>query len=190
MANALIPDDFNDAHFAEIEIHLKNFLRDLQAAGTNARRVTSRLNYSNIEEIVPCWAGSTEDAAVLTLQRFDAGRVRFGRSNRSAVYTEAVKAPQGRIIERDWGRDLPEKSKVGFGPGDAVGPKSGCRHQLFKVIRIKHDGRLRCIGTVTSGYDSPPDRKLTDPVMERWATEGHPYVDWIKRTFQPGGPIT
>ena len=185
----LIPGDLKDTHFTQIEGFLKDFLRDLQTAGTDARRVTSRLNYSNTEQIVPCWVATTEVAAVLTLQRFDAGKVRFGQSNRSAVYEEAVADPQGRIIDRDWGQKLPEKSKGGYGPGDALGPKAGCMHQLFIAIRIKHDGKFRHIGTVTSGYEKQPDRKLTDPVMERWARDGSPYVEYLKKTFNLGGPI-
>src|SRR5215470_15167051 len=90
-----------------IEGFLKLALADLQKADKNVKRVTSRLNYSNTKEPIPVWAGTWEDKSIQDLRRYDAGKVRFGRSNRSKVYEQAVMNDKGEIIVRDWCQHLP-----------------------------------------------------------------------------------
>src|SRR5262245_34853794 len=113
-----IPDGLKDSQtvgssgnavFTEIQKHLANLLGELQKEG--AQRVTSRLNYSNTEKAVPAWGGTVEHKDVKSLRRdFDPGKERFGRSNRSMVYEQALMDSKGDIKERDWCRDLHEKS--------------------------------------------------------------------------------
>jgi hypothetical protein len=185
---ANIPRGFDPKFQPQIEGFLRRALGELQKVDANAKRVTSRLNYSNTEIVVPVWAGTVEHKSVRDLRRFDAGEVRFGQSNRSKVYEAAVMAPQGRIVERDWGQDLAEKSEDGYGPGQALGPRAGCRYQLFIALSTKEGDRFRHIGTLTIGFEQRPNLKAVRPVMEKWATDGSPYVEYVKKTFEPGGP--
>ena len=182
----LIPDDLDPKFQPQIEGFLKQALDELQKVG--AQRVTSRLNYSNTETAIPVWAGTVEDKNIELLRRFEPGKVRFGQSNRSKAYQEAVMAPKGHIIDRDWGQKLPEKSEDGFGPGQALGPKAGCRYQLFIALSIKEGDRFRHPGTITLGFEKEPDMNAVRPVMQKWATDGSPYVEYLKKTFNLGGP--
>jgi hypothetical protein len=188
-----IPGGLWDPQFRQqitIEGFLKLALADLQKADANVKRVTSRLNYSNTIEPIPVWAGTWEDQTIQVLRRYDAGKVRFGRSNRSKVYNEAVMEPQGRIIVRDWRQALPEKSEDGYGPGEALGARVGCSHQLFIALRINDDREIGHIGTLTVGLDRQPNMNAVRPEMEKWAWEekGSKYVEYLKTTFNLGGP--
>lgn len=188
-AKADIPDGLTDSHAQEIEKFLKQALGELQNVDANVKRVTSRLNYSDTDKIIPVWAGTVEDMKIQLLSPgFDAGKVRFGQSNRSKAYQEAVMA-QGRIIVRDWGQKLPGKAEDGFGPGQALGPKAGCRYQLLIALSTKEGDRYRYPGTPTMASEKEPDMNAVRPVMEKWATDGSPYVEYIKKTFNFGGPI-
>ncbi|HXV84511.1 MAG TPA: hypothetical protein VEG60_32070 [Candidatus Binatia bacterium] len=181
-----IPDGLDPRFQPEIEKYLNQALDELRKMG--AKRVTSRLNYSNTEKAIPCWGGTVEDQSIQLLRRFDAGRVRFGQSNRSKVYEQAVTDDKGQIHERDWGQKLPEKSEDGYGPGQALGPKAGCRYQLFIALRIKHDSGFQHVGSLTVAFEKEPDKNAVGPVMQKWATDGSPYVEYLKNTFNLGGP--
>jgi hypothetical protein len=56
-AKADIPDGLTDSHAQEIEKFLKQALGELQNVDANVKRVTSRLNYSDTDKIIPVWAG-------------------------------------------------------------------------------------------------------------------------------------
>jgi hypothetical protein len=184
--NVPVPAGLTDSHFKEIQGYLAKLLGELQKEG--AKRVTSRINYSDTDNPAPVWAGNVEDNDIKILRRdFDPGKVRFGQSNRSAVYEEAVMDPNGSIIERDWGQSLPEKSKGGY-TGHALGPKAGCRYQVFIAVRIKHEGGFRHIATITAGFEKPSNMNAIRPIMQKWATDGSPYVEYLKNTFILGGP--
>lgn len=186
--NVLIPGGLTDSHRQEIEKHLEAVLAELRNQG--AQRVTSRLNYSDTEQVMPVWGATVEDGKIQLLRRgFDVSKIRFGQSNRSAVYQEAVMDPNGSIIKRDWGQSLPEKSKEGFGPGRALGARAGCRYQMFAAVRIKHEGGFRHMASLTVGFEKEPDMNAVRPIMQKWATDGSPYVEYLKKTFKPGGPI-
>jgi len=187
VGKAEIPDDLDPKFQPEIEGFLKQVLGELQKIG--AERVTSRLNYSNTEKPVPVWAGTVEGKGIEFLRRFEPGKVRFGQSNRSKAYQDAVMEPKGQLIKRDWGQDLPEKSEDGYGPGQALGPKAGGRYQLFIALRIKEGNRYRHPGTLTASFKKEPDLNAVGPIMQKWATDGSNYVEYLKNTFNLGGPI-
>jgi hypothetical protein len=191
-----IPDGLKDSQtvgssghgiFTEIQKYLANLLGELQKEG--AKRVTSRLNYSNTEKAVPVWGGTVEDKDVKSLRRdFDPGKERFGRSNRSKVYEQALMDSNGDIQERDWCQDLHEKSAEGYGPGEALGLKAKCRYQKFIAVRVKQDGGFRHVASLTVGFAQQPNMNTVRPIMEKWAREGSPYVEYLKKTFNLGGP--
>lgn len=179
---AVIPDDLKDSHRQDIQKYLEAALAELGSQG--AQRVTSRLNYSNTNTPAPVWAGTVEAKSIRDLRRFDAGEVRFGQSNRSKVYEDALN--KGGIIRRDWGNELPEKSQAGYGPGQALGPRAGCRYQLFIALRTNEGRRF---GTLTVGFkQEPTDMKEVERIMGDWATEKKPYVPYLKKNFDLGGP--
>jgi hypothetical protein len=192
-----IPDDLTDSQtvgslghtvFTEIQKHLANLLGELQKEG--AKRVTSRLNYSNTEQVVAVWAGAVEDADIKKLRRdFDPGKERFGRSNRSMAFWQALMDPNGDTHVRDWGQDFHEKSAEGWGPADGFGLKAKCRHQVFMAVRIKHDDGFRHVATITAGFPQQPNMSAVRPIMERWARDGSSYAEYLKKTFNLGGPV-
>jgi hypothetical protein len=179
-----LPDGLTEAHFQEIQKLLSQALGELQSVDPNVQRVTSRLNYSNTDNPIPIWVGIVEAKPIQDLRPgFEPGKARFGQSNRSAVYNEAV--TKGGIIARDWCQDLAEKSKVGYGPAGALGPKAGCMHQLFIPLTTTEGRRF---GTFTLASQKNLNRTLVDPVMRDWATEKKPYVQYLIKTFDLGGP--
>jgi hypothetical protein len=181
---ARIPDDLGP-HFDQIQEYLKQVLDELQKAGTNAQRVTSRLNYSDTSTPIPVWAGTVEDPKIRALRRsLEPAKIRFGRSNRSAAYEEALQ--KGDITRRDWGQSFPEKSKEGYGLGQALGPMAGCRYQRYVALKTDEGTRF---GTLTVGFTQDPgDNQKLDDIMKDWATEKKPYVKYLKDKFELGGP--
>ena len=169
---------------------LKQILNQLQKVGADVGRVNSRLNCSDTEEAIPVWAGTYEDGAILKKQGFKADDIRFGRSNRSKIYTETILDKAGKIHEKDLTEGFSEKEQGGYGPAQALGPRAGCMHQLYIAIRIKEDNRFKHVGTITVGFRKKPNRAKVDPILKRWAQdEGSKYVSYLKETFNLGGPV-
>lgn len=188
MAGVDIPDGLTDRHATDIAKILAEILNALEKEG--AKRVTSRLNCSDTEKPVPCWVGAVEDKAIKSLRRFDAGLLRFGRTNRSKIYEETIMDRQGRVHARDWSQKFSEKTENGYGPGQAYGPQANCMHQLFVALRVKQkDGKTRHFGTLTVGFEKKPNRKRVDAIMEKWAEDGD-YIDYFtkRNDFNLGGP--
>ena len=148
---------------------LKEIFNDLRKVGADVGRVNSRLNWSNTEEAIPVWAGTYEDDEIENEQGFKANNVRFGRSNRSKAYEEAVTDKAGQIQEKDWTEGFSEKERDGYGPAQALGPRAGCMYQLYIAIRIKEDSLVystRCclgkcsLASLTSQFAFPQQMYL------------------------------
>jgi hypothetical protein len=190
MACVDIPDGLTDVHFRKIREVLEKILSALRTeikkkAGI---RVTSRLNCSATEKAIPVWVGTVEDEIVAKQRRFEAGLVRFGRTNRSKVYEETINDRRWRVHDRDWSKSLSEKKEDGYGPGEAYGPSAGYMHQLFVPIRVKEKNGYRHVGTITVGFKEPPDRDKVDSIMKQWAERGD-YLNYLKENFNLGGPV-
>jgi hypothetical protein len=170
---------------------LKQIFEDIQKVAADVGRVNSRLNCSGTQEASPVWAGTYEDNAIEKAQGFKADDIRFGRSNRSKIYTQTITDKQGDIIEKDWTEGFSEKEQDEYGPAQAYGPRAGCMHQLYIAIRIKEGPRYRHVGTITVGFRKKPDRGKVGPIMKHWAyeDEGSGYVKYLKDTFNLGGPV-
>lgn len=192
MAVGNIPDGLMDRHYWEIKRYLEQVLDDLRSKG--AKRVTSRLNCSNTVHAIPVWVGTVEDRDIETQRRFDVGLVRFGRINRSKVYSEAIKDTLWNGVERDWSHELPEKTVDGYGPGQAYGPQARCMYQVFFALRVKQkDGRFRHLGTLTAGFEKKPNKDEVDEIkkiMKTWAGEKSEYVNYLGENFNLGGPTS
>jgi len=172
-------------------VWLKQIFEDIHKVAADVGRVNSRLNCSGTQEAIPVWAGTYEDNTIEKAQGFRADDVRFGRSNRSKIYTMAITDQQGNIIEKDWTEGFAEKERDEYGPAQAFGPRAGCMHQLYIAIRIKEGKNYKHVGTITVGFRKKPDKGKVGPIIEHWAREdnGSPYVKYLKDNFNLGGPV-
>jgi len=170
---------------------LKRIFDDVSTVSPDVARVSSRLNCSDTEEAIPVWAGTYEISEIEKTQGFKADDIRFGRTNRSKIYTETINEKTGDILEKDWTQGFIEKEHGEYGPAQALGPRAGCMYQLYIAIRIREGSRYRHVGTITMGFRNKPGRTKVDPIMQRWAREdeGSDYVKYLKDEFNLGGPF-
>jgi hypothetical protein len=168
---------------------LKKIFNELRKAKADVGRVNSRLNCSDTEEAIPVWAGTYEDRTIAKKQGFKASDVRFGRSNRSKIYTETINDKTGAIHEKDWTQGLLEKEEDGYGPAQAFGPRAGCMYELYVAIRIKEDEHYKHVGTITVGFRTKPDRNKVDRILKHWADVESRYVKYLQKNFNLGGPV-
>ncbi len=202
-----IPTGLTNQHYYDIEKFLRQFLQDLRGLG--AMRVTSRLNWSKSDSAKPVWVGAVEEPWVVDsrernthLKIANLGRYRFGQTNKSKVYEDAINEPSGDIVSRDWYAVTTEKLWPN-GPAQGYGPAGNCKCQWFIAIRIQVSGSMklyRHVGTLTAGFDTDPgNNSAVKQIMENWAhadcqvqnpqEQSSRFITFIKTVFDLGGPV-
>jgi len=188
MAKKQIAGEITSADFTDIETRLGQILVD-QKAG----EVHLRLNESGNSDLAPIFVGWVEDQTSRNVRlgknKPDPGLYRFGDRVLSSIYVNAYdsaksKGPaqftlEGRTIEKDWNKDLPEKKPDEL----ALVSKSGLRYQL--AIALIVGGHF--VGTLNM---SANESRLQAFTKNTEITSGSIFdlVKWLDQNFNLSGP--
>ncbi|HEY3305528.1 MAG TPA: hypothetical protein VGL70_18550 [Candidatus Binatia bacterium] len=178
---------------AEDFIRIRDCLREiLKEAG--AKQANLRLNESAEEGPHPFFVGWVGDKDVEKKIRDrndpDPGLYRFGDDNYATVYKDTISDRRWAIQNRDWCRNLAEKSMTAKG----IAPKSGVMYQKFIGILVKNGSKRRCVGTLALGFASRPSGRThskVEKIMKSWARDPRlKLVQFLRDNFELGGPIS
>lgn len=184
MPKGKIPGGITPEQFMEIRKHLLKILENSRAAVVNMR-----LNETGTVQFAPVFVGWVEEKSVAEKRASanipDSGLFRFADSMRSKEYADTVMA-NGTIVERDWTKQLSEKS----GDQKKLLPVSGIQFQKLIGIMVDHDGGRRCIGALNLGFKAKPggaEATNADTIMTQNATtSSSELIRYLKDNFELG----